>query len=101
MTLMGQCSYDNNSREHIRTATQLFKIIGASTTERDTIPGRQCMASCFFLARQFEDVMVYFTSIKSFMANDDDFNWNHGIALAATKDFKAAEDAFNNVQSEA
>lgn len=55
---MGQGSYDNNSREHIRTATQLFKIIGASTTERDTIPGRQCMASCFFLARQFEDVMV-------------------------------------------
>jgi len=34
------------------------------------------------------------------MANDDDFNWNHGIALANTKDFKGAEEAFNNVQSE-
>jgi len=58
------------------------------------------MASCFFLARQFEDVMVYFNSIKSFMATDDDFNWNHGIALANAKDYKAAEEAFNNVQSE-
>ena len=30
----------------------------------DTIPGRQCMASCFFLLQQFEDVMVYLNSIK-------------------------------------
>lgn len=34
------------------------------------------------------------------MASDDDFNWNHGIALANTKDYKAAEEAFSNVQSE-
>jgi hypothetical protein len=30
----------------------------------DTIAGRQCMASCFFLLRQFEDVLVYLNSIK-------------------------------------
>jgi len=58
MTLMGQESLDGNPRDHIRVAQQLFKVIGASTTERDTIPGRQCMSSCFFLARQFEDVLV-------------------------------------------
>jgi len=34
------------------------------------------------------------------MANDDDFNWNHGIALANTKDYRGAEEAFNNVQSD-
>lgn len=35
----------------------------------DTIPGRQCMASCFFLLKQFEDVLIYLNSIKvsSFM----------------------------------
>lgn len=47
MTSMGQGMLDNNSREHVRVAQQLFKVIGASTTERDTIPGRQCMLSCF------------------------------------------------------
>ena len=31
----------------------------------DTIPGRQCMASCFFLLRQFEDVLIYLNSIKA------------------------------------
>ena len=30
----------------------------------DTIPGRQCMASCFFLLTQFEDALVYLNSIK-------------------------------------
>ena len=25
--------------------------------------------------------------------NDDDFNYNHGIALAATRNYKAAEEA--------
>lgn len=30
----------------------------------DTVPGRQCMASCFMLLKQFEDVLVYFNSIK-------------------------------------
>ena len=30
----------------------------------DTIPGRQCMASCFFLLKQFGDVLIYLNSIK-------------------------------------
>ena len=30
----------------------------------DTIPGRHCMASCYFLLKQFEDVLIYLNSIK-------------------------------------
>ncbi len=30
----------------------------------DTIPGRQCMAACFFLLKQFEDVLIYLNSVK-------------------------------------
>lgn len=30
----------------------------------DTIPGRQCMASCFFLLKQFDDVLIYLNSFK-------------------------------------
>lgn len=46
------------------------------------------MASCFFLLRQFEDVLVYLNSIKEHVPNDDDFNWNYGIALASTGQYK-------------
>lgn len=75
-------------------------MVGASASECDTIPGRQCMASCFFLLRHFDDVLVYLKSIKTFFENDDDFNWNYGITCAATGDFKEAEDAFQRIQSE-
>lgn len=81
------------SREHIKMAQQCFQLVGTSPHECDTIPGRQCMASCFFLMRQFEDVNIYLNSIKAYMYNDDDFNFNHGLSLAATRNYKAAEEA--------
>lgn len=46
------------------------------------------MASSFYLMRQFDDVNVYLNSIKAYMYNDDDFNYNHGISLAATRNYK-------------
>merc|ERR1719261_370711 len=80
------------SREHMKLAQQLFQLVGASASECDTIPGRQCMASCFFLLRQFEDVLVYLKSIKPYFSNDDDFHWNYGIACASTGDYKEAKE---------
>lgn len=41
-----------------------LQLVGTSAHECDTIPGRQCMASCFFLMRQFEDVNIYLNSVK-------------------------------------
>ena len=52
------------SREHLKIAQQCFQLVGTSAHECDTIPGRQCMASCFYLMRQFEDVNIYMNSIK-------------------------------------
>merc|ERR1711865_1186971 len=91
---------NTGSREHLKMAQQLFQLVGASASESDTIPGRQCMASCFFLLKQFEDVNIYLNSIKAYMYNDDDFNWNHGISLAQTGNFKAAEESLLLVQNE-
>lgn len=36
------------------------------------------MASSYFLYGQFEEVLVYLNSIKSFFVNDDTFNYNYG-----------------------
>jgi len=95
--MMGQ---ENDNPEHLRTAQTLFQLVGASASECDTIPGRQCMASCFFLLQQFEDVLVYLKSIKAYFPNDDDFNWNYGIASAAAGDFKEGEEALSLIQAE-
>merc|ERR1719174_2593843 len=88
------------SREHLKMAQQLFQLVGASASECDTIPGRQCMAQCFFLLRQFEDVLVYLKSIKPYFANDDDFNWNYGLACASAGDYKEAKEALLMIQNE-
>uniref|UniRef100_A0A8C5S9I0 Intraflagellar transport protein 56 n=1 Tax=Laticauda laticaudata TaxID=8630 RepID=A0A8C5S9I0_LATLA len=52
------------SRDHLKIAQQFFQLVGGSASECDTIPGRQCMASCFFLLRQFDDVLIYLNSVK-------------------------------------
>jgi intraflagellar transport protein 56 len=83
------------SREHLKQAQQYFSLVGGSPTECDTIPGRQAMASCFFLLRQFEDVNIYLSSIKPYLYADDDFNWNYGITLAAIGDYKGAEETLS------
>ncbi|CEM02602.1 unnamed protein product [Vitrella brassicaformis CCMP3155] len=90
----------NESREYIRLAQQLFQLVGAAATECDTIPGRQCMASCFFLLKQFDDVLVYLRSIRGYFTNDDDFHWNFGIACAAAGEYKEAKDSLMAVQSD-
>ena len=58
------------------------------------------MASCFFLLRQFEDVLVYLSSIKSYFFNDDVFNFNYAQAKAATGSFQEAEEVFLLIRSE-
>uniref|UniRef100_A0A665XDF5 Intraflagellar transport protein 56 n=1 Tax=Echeneis naucrates TaxID=173247 RepID=A0A665XDF5_ECHNA len=71
------------SRDHLKIAQQFFQLVGGSASECDTIPGRQCMASCFFLLRQFEDVLIYLNSVKGYFYNDDTFNFNYAQAKAA------------------
>lgn len=45
--------------EVTKQAHQLFQLVGTSASECDTIPGRQCMASCFFLLKQYDDTIIY------------------------------------------
>jgi intraflagellar transport protein 56 len=53
---LGQAS---GSQEQLKAAQQFFQVVGSSPSECDTIPGRQAMASCFFLLKQYEDVLVF------------------------------------------
>lgn len=95
-TIMGQ---NEDSKEHLRIAQNFFQMVGASPSEADTIPGRQCMASCFFILKQFDDVMVYLKSIRPYYINDDDFNWNFGLASAEVQNFKDAEEALLSINN--
>jgi len=88
-----------DSREHLKVAQQYFQLLGASASECDTIPGRQCMASCFFILRQFDDVLVYLSSIEAYFPNDLSFLYNYAIARAAAGKHKEAEPALRALQA--
>ncbi|XP_030886551.1 intraflagellar transport protein 56 isoform X2 [Leptonychotes weddellii] len=85
------------SRDHMKIAQQFFQLVGGSA---NTIPGRQCMASCFFLLKQFDDVLIYLNSFKSYFYNDDIFNFNYAQAKAATGNTSEGEEVFLLIQSE-
>eukprot|EP00762_Andalucia_godoyi_P000705 ANDGO_05341.mRNA.1 Intraflagellar transport protein 56 len=89
-----------DSQTHLKMAQQYFQIVGSSASECDTIPGRQCMASCFFLLKQFDDVLIYLRSIKTYFYAENDFLWNYGIALVQTRNFKEAEEVLLTVTSD-
>lgn len=52
------------------------------------------MAASFFLAGQFEEVLVYLTSIKSYLHSDDVFNFNYAQAKTACDQYREAEETF-------
>jgi intraflagellar transport protein 56 len=72
------------SKEHIFLAEKFFHAVGASPTECDTIPGRQSMASYFLLRKEYEEAIVYLRSIAPYLNTNHAFNWNFGLALAAS-----------------
>ena len=84
--------------ENLRKAQTFFQSIGASTSECDTIEGRQCMASCFRLGGMYNDELIYLDSIEQYMKDDDDFNYNYGVALCMCQNYKQAEEVLSRVK---
>ncbi|KAJ2946107.1 hypothetical protein O0L34_g5029 [Tuta absoluta] len=91
---------DSADEEQMKVAQQSFQLVGSSASECDTIPGRQCMASFYFLANQFEEVLVYLNSIKSFFVNDDTFSFNYAQAKVAAGFYREAEEVLLSIQDE-
>ncbi|CAF4923359.1 unnamed protein product [Pieris macdunnoughi] len=91
---------DTGDEEQMKLAQQSFHLVGSSASECDTIPGRQCMASSYFLAGQFEEVLVYLNSIKSFFVNDDTFNFNYAQAKVGSGLYREAEECLIQIQDE-
>lgn len=51
----------------LQEAQSLFKTVGESPSEADTIPGRQCAFSALFLEGLFSEANVFLSSIKSYL----------------------------------
>ncbi|KHJ91726.1 hypothetical protein OESDEN_08399 [Oesophagostomum dentatum] len=65
------------SKDHLKTAEQFFKMVGESPYDTDTIPGRQSMACSLFLSGQYEDALVYLNSIQVRFFTVNAYVWIH------------------------
>nr|CAG4647833.1 EOG090X04LA [Moina brachiata] len=94
--LVGQ---ETNNKEYLDTAIQYLHLVGGSASECDTIPGRQSVASAFFLQRQYEDVLLYLNSVKSYLSNNDTFRFNLAQVQTVLGHYKEAEEELLSIQS--
>lgn len=79
-------------------AIDLFEQAG--NYDRDTVPGRQCMASALILKKEFDKANVFLESVQDYLTGDDIFNWNYGLSLAASGNFEEAEKILLQVKDE-
>uniref|UniRef100_A0A915M9R1 Intraflagellar transport protein 56 n=1 Tax=Meloidogyne javanica TaxID=6303 RepID=A0A915M9R1_MELJA len=82
---------EENSQDLLNAAAGFFRFVGESPAECDTIIGRQSMASAHFLRKQFDEVLVYLDSIRTFFSNDEIFNFNYGQTQLMLDNFVEAE----------
>ncbi|ETV69161.1 hypothetical protein H257_15116 [Aphanomyces astaci] len=86
------------TNEHLFLSEKFFETVGAAPSECDTIRGRQAMASMYMLRNEFDTALVYLKSIAMYHVHDDAFNWNYGVALAATGMYSEGESVLCQVQ---
>ncbi|CAB3403738.1 unnamed protein product [Caenorhabditis bovis] len=89
--------YMKDSKDHLKTAEQFFKMVGQSTAEADTITGRHSMASTNFLANKHDEALVFLNTIEEYHQNDDVFHMNYAQSLLQCRHYKDAEENFLKV----
>ncbi|XP_022162048.1 intraflagellar transport protein 56 isoform X1 [Myzus persicae] len=90
---------EKGDTKQIDNGQSLFNMVGSSSSECDTIPGRQCMASSLFLEGRYDEVSLYLSSIKSYFSNDDSFNFNFAQVKLSLGEYKEAEEMYLQVKS--
>ncbi|OHS98347.1 hypothetical protein TRFO_08933 [Tritrichomonas foetus] len=95
---IGQLTADTGP---IEEANQIFKEIGEMDVVTNTVPGRQALATSKFIVGEYDEVLRIFKTIESMMTENDEFNYNRGMTLAALSRWAEAERYFLLVKNEA
>ena len=91
----------NQDPTPIDEANTIFAEVGEMDVVRDTIPGRQALATTKFIQGEYETTLKVLSSIESAVGTTDEFNYNEGMALAALSRWAEAEKHFLLVQNPA
>lgn len=88
---IGQLMPDDNA---IVEAKELFMEIGHQDVVKDTVPGRECLASALFLSQDYEETLRIFQTIEEIIGETDEFNYDKAMTLASLSRWAEAERYF-------
>jgi intraflagellar transport protein 56 len=78
----------------LEEARQIFSQYGDLEVVRDTVPGRQCLATSKFLTQEYNDVLKILQTIEKSVGETDEFNYNKAMTLALLSRWAEAERYF-------
>ncbi|EAY09929.1 hypothetical protein TVAG_482030 [Trichomonas vaginalis G3] len=94
----GQQSGDVNL---ITSANEVFKEFGNLDDFKDTIQGRQALATNKFIEQEWDTVMKVLQYVEEYLKDTDEFNYNKAMTLAQLNRFAEAERYFLLIQNPA
>jgi intraflagellar transport protein 56 len=95
---LGQMNADGSQ---IEEANAIFSEIGLMENVKDTVCGRECLASTKFIVGEYDETLRYLQTIEDIVNEIDEFNYNKGMTLAALSKWEEAERYFLLVKNPA
>ena len=84
----------------LEEACSAFAEIGQSDFSKDTLIGRECLATAHFISNEYDQAISVLDSIHEAIGELDEYNYNKAMSLAALSRWAEAERYFLMVKNE-
>jgi intraflagellar transport protein 56 len=81
----------NGELSQIEQANTIYADIGTTETVKDTVWGRQCLASSKFIVGDYEETLRVLQTIEEIVGDIDEFNYDKAMTLASLSKWAEAE----------
>jgi intraflagellar transport protein 56 len=95
---LGQATSEGSQ---IEEANAIFSEIGMMEGVKDTVQGRECLASTRFIIGEYEEALRVLETIEQFVNEIDEYNYDKGMTLASLSRWQEAERALLMVKNPA
>ena len=91
----------NTESAQIEEANAIFAEVGAMEDVKDTVPGRECLASTKFIVGEYEETLRVLQTIEELVGDVDEFNYDKGMTLCSLSKWSEAERYMTQVKNPA
>ena len=84
----------NSDAQPIEEANATFQEVGSMDVVKDTIQGREALASTKFIVGEYDETLRVLETIEQFVGEMDEYNYDKGMSLAALSRWAEAERYF-------